>query len=397
VVEDDAAMRHLLVEVLQEAGFLAGCAAGVEEALALLRLHDFDAVLSDVHMRDRSGFEILGELNARGKRTRVVLMTSFASPDVGSRNPSARNSCSRCSSRTPDAGGARGASPRKRRPDVATRPSPIDRFPGAGSCRGCGVMARQIANHEIADALERVADLLEAQHASPYRVRAYRGGAATVRAQEEPLVERVLQGGTPLEALRGIGKSLAAAIRELVHTGRLGLLERLEGQVSPEDLFTTVPGIGESLARRAHLDLDIETLEELELAAHDGRLRSVPGFGARRVRGVREALASMLARSTRRRARLAGAPAADAAMPPDVATLLAVDAEYRVLAARGELRTIAPRRFNPEGRAWLPILHVEREGWSLSALFSNTARAHELGRTRDWVVIYYERDGDEGQ
>jgi hypothetical protein len=258
-------------------------------------------------------------------------------------------------------------------------------------------MARQIANHEIADALERVADLLEAQHASPYRVRAYRGGAATVRAQEEPLVERVLQGGTPLEALRGIGKSLAAAIRELVHTGRLGLLERLEGQVSPEDLFTTVPGIGESLARRAHLDLDIETLEELELAAHDGRLRSVPGFGARRVRGVREALASMLARSTRRRARLAGAPAADAAMPPDVATLLAVDAEYRVLAARGELRTIAPRRFNPEGRAWLPILHVEREGWSLSALFSNTARAHELGRTRDWVVIYYERDGDEGQ
>jgi DNA-binding NtrC family response regulator len=83
VVEDDAAMRHLLVEVLQEAGFLAGCAAGVEEALALLRLHDFDAVLSDVHMRDRSGFEILGELNARGKRTRVVLMTSFASPDVG--------------------------------------------------------------------------------------------------------------------------------------------------------------------------------------------------------------------------------------------------------------------------------------------------------------------------
>jgi CheY-like chemotaxis protein len=58
VVEDDAAMRHLLVEVLQEAGFLAGCAAGV------------------------GGFEILGELNARGKRTRVVLMTSFASPDV---------------------------------------------------------------------------------------------------------------------------------------------------------------------------------------------------------------------------------------------------------------------------------------------------------------------------
>ena len=66
----------------RDAGTSVAKVAGVEEALALLRLHDFDAVLSDVHMRDRSGFEILGELNARGKRTRVVLMTSFASPDV---------------------------------------------------------------------------------------------------------------------------------------------------------------------------------------------------------------------------------------------------------------------------------------------------------------------------
>jgi len=258
-------------------------------------------------------------------------------------------------------------------------------------------MGRTISNDEIADTLERVADLLEAQHASPYRVRAYRTGAATVRARKEPLAERVSRGSEPLEALRGIGKSLAAAIRELVHTNRLGLLERLEGQVSPEDLFTTVPGIGESLGRRVHDALGIDTLEELELAAHDGRLQSVPGFGARRVRGVREALASMLARSARLRGRRAGLPSVDEAVRPDVATLLALDAEYRVRAARGELRTIAPRRFNPERRAWLPVLHVERDGWSLSALFSNTARAHELGHTRDWVVIYYERDGDEGQ
>ena len=58
---------------------------------------------------------------------------------------------------------------------------------------------------------------------------------------------------------------------------------------------------------------------------------------------------------------------------------------------------IAPRRFNPEGRAWLPILHTHREGWEMTALFSNTARAHEMGRTQDWVVIFYTRDGNEGQ
>jgi DNA polymerase (family 10) len=52
---------------------------------------------------------------------------------------------------------------------------------------------------------------------------------------------------------------------------------------------------------------------------------------------------------------------------------------------------------NPDHEAWLPIYHVEKSGWHFTALFSNTARAHELGTTRDWVVIYHDRDGDEDQ
>jgi hypothetical protein len=261
------------------------------------------------------------------------------------------------------------------------------------------------SNDEIAEALERIADLLEAQDANPFRVRAYRRGAATLRASPERIAERVAHGGrASLEGLAGIGKTLASQIEELVHTGRLAFLERLEGQVSPEDLFTTLSGIGEGLAARIHRELGVETLEELELAAHDGRLAALPGFGARRVRAVRDALATILGRSTRRRARerrlreRADTPVLDAASErPEVATLLAVDEEYRRRTATGELRTIAPRRFNPEGRAWLPVLHAEKEGWHFTALFSNTARAHELGKTRDWVVIYYERDGEEDQ
>jgi putative hydrolase len=78
--------------------------------------------------------------------------------------------------------------------------------------------------------------------------------------------------------------------------------------------------------------------------------------------------------------------------------LLAVDAEYRDKAAAGALPTIAPRRFNPDGSAWLPILHTERGGWHFTALYSNTARAHELGRTGDWVVLYfYDDHHQEGQ
>jgi hypothetical protein len=81
---------------------------------------------------------------------------------------------------------------------------------------------------------------------------------------------------------------------------------------------------------------------------------------------------------------------------PPIAVLLAVDEEYRGKADAQTLPLIAPRRFNPSGRAWLPIMHVEREGWDITALFSNTARAHELGRTHDWVVIYVDgRDGQE--
>jgi hypothetical protein len=264
------------------------------------------------------------------------------------------------------------------------------------------VAAARVRNEDVADVLERVADLLEAQGENPYRVRAYRTGARTLRTSETRVAEILEREGLAgVDRLPNIGKSLAAAIAEIVHTGRLGMLERLEGQVSPEDLFTTVPGIGEELARRVHAELHLETLEELELASHDGRLARVPGFGARRVRAVREALAGMLGRSTRRRARLLGAhaTAAHEARParPSIETLLAVDADYRRRAAAGELRTIAPRRFNPGGRAWLPVLHGERDGWSFTALFSNTARAHELGTTGDWVILYYERDGDEDQ
>ena len=264
-------------------------------------------------------------------------------------------------------------------------------------------------NAEIGDALERIADLLEAQDGDRYRVRAYRAAADTLRGLERPAVDILeAEGAAGLEKLPAIGKSIAALVEEYAHNLRLGLLDRLEGQISPEDLFTTLPGIGEKLAACIHRELGIETLEELELTAHDGRLAEVPGMGPRRLRAVSDSLDAVLRRSARRRARRLRWLETGRVPPepreahvaeerPSVETLLAVDAEYCRRAAAGELRSIAPRRFNPGGRAWLPVLHAERDGWSFTALFSNTARAHELGRTRDWVVIYWERDGHEDQ
>jgi hypothetical protein len=153
--------------------------------------------------------------------------------------------------------------------------------------------------------------------------------------------------------------------------------------------------MGPALAQRIHVKLGLETLEELEAAAHDGRLERLPGFGPRRARAVREVLASRLSLSAKQRTAVAFPD--DAALKPPVHTLLGVDREYRERASLGELRRIAPRRFNPSGKAWLPILHSERDGWNFTALYSNTARAHELGKTRDWVILVYECDGRENQ
>lgn len=254
----------------------------------------------------------------------------------------------------------------------------------------------RIKNEKIAVMLEEVASLLETQEANPHRVRAYRNAAGTIRSLDRPLDDLYQEAGRErLESLPSIGESLAGLIEQVLQTGRSDLLDRLRGQVSPRELFAEVPGIGETLADRIVDELDIETLPELEQAAHDGRLEQVEGFGEQRVETVRIALAGLLSRAVQRRVQ--SGPQDRQVDPPPVNILLQVDAEYRQRAQAGDLRTIAPRRFNPEGEAWLPIMEVNKEGWRFTALYSNTARAHDLGKTHDWVVIYYERDGQENQ
>jgi DNA polymerase (family 10) len=260
----------------------------------------------------------------------------------------------------------------------------------------------KLTNAQIADVLERIADLLEMENANPHRVRAYRNGARSVRSAERSLAHLVAQGdGQALRELPDVGSGLAGVIEEFVHSGRSSLLERLQGEVSPVELFARVPGIGETLARRIADRLGVTTLEELEQAAHDGRLRQVPGFGEERVRAARMSLAGMLSSAAQRRRRHAGADDASSVGEeqerPPVGALLDVDAEYRRRARADELRKIAPKRFNPEGEAWLPIMDAERDGWHFTALYSNTARAHDLGTIHDWVVLYYDRNGEESQ
>jgi putative hydrolase len=247
-------------------------------------------------------------------------------------------------------------------------------------------------NPEIAQRLGEAAELLEQQGASPFRVNAYRRAANTIDGLKRDLGELVEhEGQGALEELPAIGAGIAAAIREMLLSGRWAQLERLRGASDPVALFTTIPGIGPDLARRIHDSLAVETLEALEAAAHDGRLAAVAGFGPRRLQTVRMGLAQALGRLRVR-------PARTSTEHPQVADLIEIDAEYRTQARAGALKRIAPRRFNPSGEAWLPILHAQRGAWHFTALYSNTARAHELGKTKDWVVVYYyDDDHVEGQ
>jgi putative hydrolase len=152
-------------------------------------------------------------------------------------------------------------------------------------------------NQKVADKLREVADLLHSQGANPFRVSAYRRAAQTVTTLRRDLRDIVAHEGLDgLIALPGIGRGIAAAIEEILRTGRWSQIERLRGTLDPVRLFQTVPGIGPELAQRIHDTLHVDTLEALELAAHDGRLETVPGVGPRRAAALRATLGSMLGR-----------------------------------------------------------------------------------------------------
>lgn len=164
-------------------------------------------------------------------------------------------------------------------------------------------------NVDIARIFEEVADLLEIQDESPFRVRAYRTAARTLAALGEPaagLVERA--GAGALTALPGIGKDLAGKIVELLETGELPLLKQLAAK-TPESLveMMRIPSLGPKRARLLYERLGVETVDELEQAARSGRLLEVRGFGEKLAATILDGCVKR--RATAGRVRLADAEA----------------------------------------------------------------------------------------
>ncbi len=137
-----------------------------------------------------------------------------------------------------------------------------------------------MGNPEVAQILDEIADLLEVQGADPYRVRAYRNAARTVRDQPQPLAELLHQSHRRLEDLPGIGADLAGKIRTVLHTGSLPLLEELRRQV-PTGVreLMRVPGVGPKRALALHQQLGVATPADLRRAAQEHRICALRGFG----------------------------------------------------------------------------------------------------------------------
>jgi hypothetical protein len=247
------------------------------------------------------------------------------------------------------------------------------------------VSVAKSTNLWVAGRLRDYADLLISQGEGGFRSQAYHRAANVVALLKQPVSEILLrEGRAGLIALPAIGPSIAGSIAEMLATGHWSQLERLRGELAPEILFRTVPGIGVKLAHRLAEDARLESLEDLEQAVHFDD-PSVKGLGPRRKRMIAAILSERLGR--------AGFGQPTKAEAPPVDLLLEVDRMYRERATAGRLRKIAPRRFNPAREAWLPIMHASHEGWHFTVLYSNSRLAHELNKTSDWVVIHYQRDG----
>jgi DNA polymerase (family 10) len=235
-----------------------------------------------------------------------------------------------------------------------------------------------VTNLEIADALDRLADLLQVERDNPFKVRAFRRAARTVEGHPVPMATLLERGGDPT-TLPGVGKEIAACIRELVATGRLARLEALAGGAPPSLLeLTRLPGLGPKRARVLWDRLGVATLAELEVAAREGRLAGVPGFGDRSASRLLAALAEK--RVEGRRILL---PAAEVILADLLPFLRAVPGVVRVEAA-GSFR----RRFETVGD--LDVVAAATDAPRTISAFTGwhrTASVEGAGDTRATVVL----------
>ncbi|MBX9790126.1 MAG: DNA polymerase/3'-5' exonuclease PolX [Pirellulales bacterium] len=135
-------------------------------------------------------------------------------------------------------------------------------------------------NSDVAAAFDELGDLLEFQGANPFRVRAYRNAARTLKDLGEPLAKIATDPARKLTDIAGIGDDLAEKIGVLLSTGSLPQLEELRAQTPASVLaLMRIPGLGPKKAAVLFNELKIQSLDQLRAACEAHRVQELKGFG----------------------------------------------------------------------------------------------------------------------
>lgn len=151
-----------------------------------------------------------------------------------------------------------------------------------------------LRNHEIADQFDKLANFLEIEGESPFRIRAYRNASRTLRNLSKEVGDLLAQ-GTDLSDLPGIGRDLAEKITTLAKTGKFPLLAKIQKRL-PEALndLMNIEGLGPKRIQLIYHHLKPKTIHELETAIQQGRLQGLPGFGEKTVKKIQQGITHLL-------------------------------------------------------------------------------------------------------
>ena len=135
-------------------------------------------------------------------------------------------------------------------------------------------------NREVAQLLENIATLLEMKGENRFKIVAYEEAARRIESWPEP-IEEVWKEGR-LKEIPGVGESIASKIEEYLSTGKLSYLEELTKEIPPEVVhLTAIPGVGPKIAKLLYDQLGIKSIEDLEKAIAEQKLRHLPRLGVK--------------------------------------------------------------------------------------------------------------------
>lgn len=150
-------------------------------------------------------------------------------------------------------------------------------------------------NYQVASVFENIADLMEIDGDSPFKIRAYRQAAETMRSLTSNLEELAERG--ELQEIPGVGEAIEAKTLQILATGTCDLYERLRKKFPPSIIeLLSLPGVGARTVRSIYEGLHVASLEELKAAAQAGRLRTLPKMGAKAEQRILEGIARLEAR-----------------------------------------------------------------------------------------------------